>query len=166
MSGFERSKTAIANEAINLVDHISASAKRTAGALIGHFNRQTGQCDPSVGRLATMLGIDPATVRRATAELCSAGLFKKSSHGGKSHRAQYYPQWDRFEEIVADWQRRMKTGDPPGNRAEMRASTAQDCAVEPRNIAPQTLLRNPLRIVLRTVEFSAMADLSDKAGLV
>ena len=152
MTGVARSKTAIAQEAINLVDGLSKSARRVAGGLIGHYNRKTGQCDPSVDRLATMLGMNRATVLRATDELHETGLFLKDSHGGKSHRASYRPQWDRFEEIVADWQRRMRTGAPPGKVAKLRRSRSQDCDVNGRSSATQTLLRNPLKETMEQVE--------------
>jgi DNA-binding transcriptional MocR family regulator len=120
MTGVARPKTAIAYKAISLVGGISKSARRTAGGLIDHYNPKTGRCDPSVGRLATMLGIDRATVLRATAELEAAGLFIKTSHGGHSNCADYRPQWDFFEEIVADWDRRMIAGDPPDKVAKLR----------------------------------------------
>ena len=152
MTGFARSKKAIAYKAINLVDGLSKSTRRVAGGLIDHFNPKTGQCDPGVDRMATMLDMNRATAMRATDELDKAGLILKDSHSGKSHRTSYQPQWDRFEEIVADWDRRMKTGAPPGKVAELRLSRSQDCDVNGRNSATQTLLRNPLKETLEDVE--------------
>ena len=152
MTGFARSKKAIAYKAINLVDGLSKSTRRVAGGLIDHFNPKTGQCDPGVDRMATMLDMNRATAMRATDELDKAGLILKDSHGGKFHRTSYQPQWDRFEEIVADWERRMKTGAPPGKVAELQLSRSQDCDVNGRNSATQTLLRNPLKEPLEDVE--------------
>ena len=96
-----------------------------------------------------MLGIDRATVLRATEKLHDCKLIAKDSHGGKSHRASYRPNWDRLQAIVADWDARMKTGEPPANDtpapaniATLRRSKSQDCDVEGRNTATQTLRRN------------------------
>jgi Helix-turn-helix domain len=135
-----------AHKALNIVPGLSANARRVAGAIIGHFNKQTGQCNPSVERLAAMLEIDRATVLRATAELCGEqlALFDKLSHGGKSHCASYSPRWDRFQEIVADWDARMKSGAAPSNVANLRRSQSQNCDVEGRKTATQTLIKNPL----------------------
>lgn len=156
MTGVARPKKAIAYKAINLVDNISRSASRVAGGLIDHYNRKDGQCDPGVDRQATMHGMNRTTVMRATAELVAAGLFSKISHGGKSHRTKYEPQWNYFAEIVADWDRRMMTGAPPGKVAELRRSRLQDCDVNGRSSATQTHLRNPLKETLEDVEGRAL----------
>ena len=152
MTGFARRRKAIAHKAINLVDGLSKSARRVAGAQFDHFNPKDGQCDPGVKRLARMLVMDRSTVIRATDELHEAGLILKDSHGGKSHRASYRPQWDRFEEIVADWDRRMMKGEPPGKVAKLRRSRSQSYDVDGRSSATQTLLRNPLKETLEQVE--------------
>jgi len=136
----------LAIKAINLHASLSKSARMVAGALIDHFNRKTGQCDPSVGRLATLLGINRATVMRATTELEKFGLFAKLSHGGYSHRASYQPQWQVFREFEDDWSERMKTGKAPAKGrkaatlkvATMRGSESQDCDVKGRKTATQT----------------------------
>ena len=133
-----------AHKALNIVPGLSANARRVAGAIIDHFNKVTGQCNPSVERLATLLEIDRATVLRATAELCGEqfALFDKVSHGGKSHCASYSPRWERFQEIVADWDARMKSGAAPSNVANLRPSQSQNCDVKRRKTATQTLLKN------------------------
>lgn len=130
-----------AHIAVNLVPGLTGNARRVAGAILAHFNSQTGQCDPSVERLAGMLGIDRATVLRATAELCAgaARLFDKQSHGGKSHRASYAPRWQVFRAVVAEWNGRMKDGTKV---AKLRRSRSQDCDVDGRKIATQTYRRN------------------------
>jgi hypothetical protein len=97
--------------------------------------------------LATLLGIDAATVKRATQDLCGKhGLFSKLSHGGKSGRASYTPNWAKFREIVVEWDKRMRSGSGPHgegeNGAKLRPAIAQDCAVEGRETAPQTYVSN------------------------
>ncbi len=84
MALLEANDILFAHKALNIVPGPSANARRVAGAIIDHFNRKTGQCDPSVGRLARLLGVNRATVIRATNDLCSeeSGLFENSSHGG------------------------------------------------------------------------------------
>ncbi|MDH4439719.1 MAG: helix-turn-helix domain-containing protein [Rhizobium sp.] len=104
-----------AHKALNLAPGLSAGDRQVAGAIIDHYNKRTGQCDPSVGRLATLLGVGERTVKRATETLCNLKLFSKVSHGGKQHRASYVPNWDRFSAIVADWDRRMMSGEGPSD---------------------------------------------------
>lgn len=66
-------------------------------------------------------------MRRATSQLCAeAGLFKKRSHGGKSARASYTPQWSVFRSIVADWDGRMKSGAGPNSGGANRAKSPSD----------------------------------------
>lgn len=81
-----------AHKALTLMSGLTDATKRVAGAIIDHFNKKTGQCDPGIDRLSTMLGINRATVIRATETLDELGLIQKASHGGKSHRASYRPK--------------------------------------------------------------------------
>jgi hypothetical protein len=138
-----------AYKALTLVDRLSAADRRVAGALLGHYNSKTGQCDPGNARLARMLRMDERTVRRATFELCEThGLFSKVSHGGKSHRAFYTPNWDMFYEIVKGWDADMKRKDDPsddeGNRAKPPGSLGRNGPVEQGETALQTSRRNSL----------------------
>lgn len=147
-----------AHKALNIVPGLTDAARRVAGAIIDHFNKRTGQCDPSIERLATMLGVDRATVIRATEKLHAAGLIEKISHGGNSHRTCYLPNWAQFNAVVADWDARMKTGSPPSDLlrpavdpaetparkvAGMRRSRSQACDFNSRKDATRTLRSNP-----------------------
>jgi hypothetical protein len=134
-----------AHKALNIVPGLSANARRVAGAIIDHFNKQTGQCDPSIGRLSRLLDIDDMTVTRATASLCSGEqpLFDKVSHGGRGHRASYAPRWDTFRQIVDDWDSRMKSGANTAKvRNSMRDLLPQECGTATRKTAEQTLRSN------------------------
>jgi predicted transcriptional regulator len=146
-AGFERHDVAIGRKALLIAPGLSAADMRVGGAILDHFNKRTGQCDPSIARLAALLGIDEKTVRRATNELCAQGLFQKSSHGGKSFRAEYRPQWSKFREIIGDWDRRMRCIDDPErgdeNRAEMPADPGRKCPVTPGENVRQTHVSNP-----------------------
>ena len=172
MAILEENDILFAHKALNVLGGLTEATKRVAGAIIDHFNKRTGQCDPSIGRLATMLGIDRATVIRATEKLHELGYVEKVSHGGKAHRAAYLPNWDRFRAIVEDWDARMKSGDapdtpcrhtgtpadPPAPKvAAVRRSRSQACDVKGRRDATQTLRSNPSNkpIEVERVETSA-----------
>ncbi|WP_420413080.1 helix-turn-helix domain-containing protein [Roseibium sp.] len=99
-----------AHKALGLMPDLSAATRRVAAAIIDHFNKRTGQCDPSIGRLMKLLKISRAAVIRATNELDGLGLIEKKSHGGKSHRTAYLPNWPLFRAFVGDWDAGMKAG--------------------------------------------------------
>lgn len=114
-----------------------------------HLNPQTGQCDPSLDRLARMLGMSEKNVRRATARLCEVGLFTKKSHGGKGGRASYTPVWTEFRFVVLDWQGRMKTGSQPlenadADRTEMSGFDDENDERQPDNSVPTTGQSGPV----------------------
>ncbi len=50
-----------AYKALNIAPGLSDTARRVAGAIIDHFNRRTGQCDPNIDRLVRMLEVNRAT---------------------------------------------------------------------------------------------------------
>ncbi|MGO7263759.1 hypothetical protein [Rhizobium leguminosarum] len=132
---------------------VSSAAHRVGNALIDHFNRKTGQCDPGTERLAALLGIDTKTVKTATAQLCDAGLFTKISHGGGGHRASYAPQWQTYTQIVRDWDAKMrgksecyngakKPHSDDENGVKTPLSTGRKRPFEGGENAPQTNIRN------------------------
>ena len=152
MTGVTSRDFARARKAIGLYPGLSAAEIRAANALIDHFNKRTGQCDPSVKRLATLLAIDRATVMRATSKLDELGLIYRISHGGKSGRTQYYPAWDRLDAFVMDWERRMVDGSAPNNVAIPRPDRSQGCDKAGRKIATQTHTENPYKITHRRAD--------------
>ncbi|WP_242219420.1 hypothetical protein [Shinella zoogloeoides] len=158
MAILKQNDVLFAHKALNLMPGITDATRRVAGAIIDHFNKLHGQCDPGVERISRMLDIDRATVIRATDKLHELGLVTKVSHGGKAHRAAYLPNWERFRTIVEEWDARMKTGDAPDTQchstgtvakqsavkvASVRRSRSQGCDVKGRRDATQTLRRNP-----------------------
>ncbi len=157
-----------AHMAIGLVPDLSSAAKRVGAAILEHFNRKTARCDPSVERLARLLGLDEKTIRRATNDLVAIGLFKKSSHGGRHHTAAYSPNWQRFRSIVADWNARMRSGEgekrASTNRAKMSGNTGQKCPVEPGRNALQTVRTNRKKEPV-AVSLSIDEALSGQEGL-
>jgi hypothetical protein len=136
---------AVAYKALTLVAGLSASDRRVGGALIDHYNLKTGRCDPGVVRLARLLRISPASVKRATEALDKAELIAKQQHGGLSHSNSYEPNWRRFKNIVDDWDARMKAP----TVAEVIPSGSQNCDADSSNIETQTLLTNPSKETIR-----------------
>lgn len=104
--GIGPSDSLIAHKAINLCEDLSGSEKRVAAAIIDHFNRKTGQCDPALGSLARLLGIHRRTVIRAVTALVAKGYLRKDRHGGHFHRNQYEPVWSRFRAKEIGWNSR------------------------------------------------------------
>jgi hypothetical protein len=100
--------TLIACKVINLADGLRQSDRRVGTALIEHYNRVTGRCDPGIERLAALLGYCARTIIRATQALERAGLFQKVRHGGYSNRNFYQPNWTRFSELAAAWDKKMR----------------------------------------------------------
>lgn len=162
MSLLEKNDLLFAHIAINISSGLSANTRRVAGAILWHFNRKTGQCNPSVERLAQKLEINRATVLRATAELCSeeVGMFTKISHGGKFHTASYTPQWPKFRSIVRQFnddfgseiKAKIEAEKASINVAELRPQQSQTCDLNGRNSATQTYRRNLLKEPIATVQ--------------
>lgn len=159
--GREKNDVAIAHKALCVAHGLTNTDRLVAAAILSHYNKHTGRCDPGADRLARMLSIDERSVRRATNALCDekCGLFTKRSHGGLSGRASYEPQWAKFREIITDWDRRMASGSGPekcwkGDRTNMSGSdeaepdipvhaTGQSCPVEPDRNVRETNINNP-----------------------
>jgi predicted transcriptional regulator len=97
-------ETLLAFKALNLIDGLTENDRRVAAALIEHFNRKTGRCDPSIGRIAKLLSIHRRTVMRALKRLECAGIIHTHRHGGYSNRNQYAPNWVKLEAVVKVWQ--------------------------------------------------------------
>lgn len=98
-----------AHKAVNLMPGLGDAAKRVAGALIDHFNKKDGRCHPGVDRLCKLLGLNRATVLRATKALHELKIISKTSHGGPYHQASYQPNWDYLRCLVKEWDERMIT---------------------------------------------------------
>src|ERR1700733_14922306 len=101
--------TTIAHKMLNLMPELSGTDKRVAATIIDHFNRKTGQCDPSIERIARLLGLSRRTVIRSNARVVKTGVLRKVLHGGHLQRNSYEPVWSRFREFDAAWSVRFKT---------------------------------------------------------
>jgi predicted transcriptional regulator len=125
--------TLMVHKAINLATELSNSEKRVAGALIDHYNRRTGQCDPSLDCIAELIGMSRRTVIRAIARLQKLGFIRRVRHGGKFHRNRYEPVWSRFVQVEAEWNGRRNI-----RRARFGAPKASPCPSQPRHDAGDT----------------------------
>ncbi len=95
-----RLDTLLAFKTIGLMPGLSASERRVACAIVEHFHRADGQCEPGADRLAWLLGLDRSTVLRATAALHRRRLVLRIRHGGRSQRNSYEPNWDLLREAA------------------------------------------------------------------
>lgn len=132
--------TTIAFKTTALADFLSATDKAVAAAILDHFNRKTGQCDPSLDRISKLLGVHERTVIRSTKRLVKFGLFDKRRHGGKSHRNSYAPNWKKFRELENAWNRRRQSI----SRNGLSALPCQNSHLAPDQPVTQTYTTNQL----------------------
>lgn len=116
--------TLLGFKALSLVGGLNENDRRVGATLLEHFNRKTGRCDPSLGRIARLLDIDTRTVIRSVRHLEDAGLLRKHRHGGNLNRNQYEPNWLKLSELEAAWNARFRGFSAPTGRSP---SQGQDC---------------------------------------
>lgn len=95
MSRASRLDLLFVHRAILFCRDLTDAHKTIAGAIVAHFNEETGQCDPGIDRIVHLLGLNRATVFRALAAVERAGIIVRTSYDGKSHRNAYSPNWER-----------------------------------------------------------------------
>jgi len=130
----------IALKAINLTPGLKNGDRAVAAALLDHFNRKTGRCDPGIERLASLLGVSERTIFRSLNRIEADRLFRRVRHGGNLNRNSYEPNWARCREIEAIWSARMKpqTCGP----TELSAESRQSCQLTPDSGVTQTCRTN------------------------
>jgi DNA-binding transcriptional regulator YhcF (GntR family) len=138
------SDTLIAHKAINLSDDLSGTEMRVAAAIIDHFNRKTGQCDPSLDSIAKLLGVSRRTVIRANGSLVQKGYFDKTRHGGKFHRNSYLPIWSRFRAKETKWKERRTAASRTFESAKVSPLQGQTCQLAGDSDVTQTCSSNHL----------------------
>jgi hypothetical protein len=137
--------TLLALKAVNLAPDLKANDRRVAAALLEHFNRKTGRCDPGLERIAKLLGISTRTVIRSNHRLERAGLFKRVPHGGLSNRNSYEPNWPRFKEIEAAWRVRLHTAWQASQVSKASPVSCHPCHLTDDNTVTQTYKNNLIR---------------------
>jgi hypothetical protein len=137
----------IAFKVIALAEDLTAVERQVAATLLDSFNRNTGQCDPSLERVAGLLNVHRRTVIRATAKLEARGLFRKTRHGGYSHRNHYEPIWSRFRDLEAQWRRRFEAA-ARNRRTGLSSSTGHASHDASGTGATQTCCSNRANLTL------------------
>jgi DNA-binding IclR family transcriptional regulator len=159
----ERLDMTLAFKAIAGSVDLTGTEKRVAVAIIDSFNRKTGQCDPSLGRIAHLLGINRRTVIRAMHRIERVRFVQKNRHGGKSHRNSYEPNWVRFREAEAQWNARQKTKHWNSGATKVSPSECETCHVAGADTVTQTLITNQSNET--SAAASAPADLQRSRSL-
>jgi hypothetical protein len=116
-------------KAINLAPGLKNNDRAIGAALLDHYNRKTGQCDPGLERIAKLLGISTRSVIRSMPRIEAAGLFRKVRHGGNSNRNRYEPDWQRFREIDAAWSARMHADSRARRVTKVSSGARQSCHI-------------------------------------
>jgi hypothetical protein len=130
----------LAIKMLGLVPGLNSNDRRVATVLLEHFNRRTGQCDPGLNRIAQLLGISTRTVIRCNHKLESAGLFRKTRHGGTGNRNDYEPIWSRFSELERGWRTQFKAR--AATRKKLSRSSRQNCHILADKPVTQTFNSN------------------------
>jgi hypothetical protein len=135
--------TLLAIKVINLMPGLRQSDRRVGAALIEHYNRKTGRCDPGIGRLADVLGLSSRTIIRSTQLLEARHLFRKVRHGGYSNRNSYEPNWPRFVELERAWRDKLQEN-ARARRIKMSLATGQESHPPGDKAVTQTCIDNKL----------------------
>jgi hypothetical protein len=140
----------------NLMPELTGTDKRVAAAIIEHFNRKTGQCDPGLNRIAWLVGVSRRTAIRSVSDIVRAGIFRVVRHGGYSQRNSYEPVWLRFRELDALWKARFRGESTGADGSKTSPDNGQTCHVRRDEPGTQTFLIN------QSEETSSVAPASAK----
>jgi hypothetical protein len=132
----------LAFKAIALTDDLSGIEKSVAAAIVDSFNHKTTQCDPSLNRIAHLLGRSRRTVIRAVLRIERIRFVRKYRHGGHSHRNSYEPNWTRYREIENAWAARKKTRHWESSATELSPRRSQTSHLDGAVVGTQTFLIN------------------------
>jgi hypothetical protein len=119
--------TTLALKAICLTDKLNGTEKRIAAALLDHFNRTTGRCDPSYETLAKLLVINRRTVGRGVTRIVKVGFFSMVRHGGIYKTNSYQPSWSFIRDFEERWKRDRRLHAARFSRQEMSPLPGQIC---------------------------------------
>jgi DnaA N-terminal domain len=134
----------LALKAIALADNATASEKRIAAAVLDHFNRKTGRCDPSYETIAAILSINVRTVGRGISKFAKIDFFKVITHGGVGQCNSYQPNWPLFRMMEVEWTRRRREYANRFRASKMSCSSRQDCPAGEGQIVLQTYSNNTI----------------------
>jgi hypothetical protein len=144
--------TTLALKAIALTNRLNGTGKRIAAALLDHFNRQTGRCDPSYETMAKLLSIHKRTVGRGVATLVKIKFFRMITHGGNNHCNSYQPNWELFRAQEESWKRGRREHADRFAILEMSSSAGQSCPSGGGQSALQTYSNNLIQLTCSATE--------------
>jgi hypothetical protein len=131
-----------AMKAIGLSEHLNGSDKRVALAILDHFNRRSGRCDPSRETLGKLLNIAPRTVSRSLLKLAKTRLFKVSRHGGHFNCNSYQPNWRLYRELEEVWKKRRVACSRNPRNQQLAPDPSQTCPLTTDRLVHQTNSNN------------------------
>jgi hypothetical protein len=134
--------TTLALKAICLTDKLNGTEKRIGIALLDHFNRTTGRCDPSYETLAELLGINRRTVGRGVTKLVKTRFFSMVRHGGIGNTNSYQPSWALYRDLEERWKRHRQQHATRFLRQEMSPLPGQPCPTSGGQAVLQTYSTN------------------------
>jgi hypothetical protein len=134
--------TTLALKAICLTDKLNGTEKRIAVALLDHFNRTTGRCDPSYETLAELLGINRRTVGRGVTKIVKTRFFSMVRHGGIRNCNSYQPSWSLYRDLEERWKRERRQHATRFARQEMSPLPGHTCPTDGGETDLQTCSTN------------------------
>jgi hypothetical protein len=134
--------TTLALKAISLTDRLNGTEKRIAAALLDHYNRTTGRCDPSYETLAGLLNINRRTVGRGVTKIVKVGFFSMVRHGGIYKTNSYQPSWSFIRDLEERWKRDRRQHAARFSRQEVSPMPGQTCPASGDETVLQTCSTN------------------------
>jgi hypothetical protein len=127
---------------------LSGTDNRVAAAILEHFNRRTGQSDPSYDRIAKLLGLSRRSVIRSVFRIVDTGVLHMERHRGGSQCNSYERVCSAFRERDNVW--RMRFNGRAGieekltlaGAPQMSPAPCQDCPSSGDKAVTQTILSN------------------------
>jgi hypothetical protein len=144
--------TILALKAIGLTGKLNGTEKRIAVALLDHFNRTTGRCDPSYETLAKLLGVNRRTVGRGVTKIVKVKFFSMARHGGINNTNSYQPSWALYRDLEERWKRERREHAIRFARQEMSHSPGQTCPAFGDEAVLQTCSNNIIPLISSRVE--------------
>jgi hypothetical protein len=149
-----------AMKAIGLSEQLSGSDKQVAFAILDHYNKGTGRCDPSRETLSKLLNISPRTVSRSICKLTETRLFKVDRHGGHYNCNSYQPNWRVYRELESVWKKRRVACSRRYDGQEVAPKPSQDCPLPADEPVYQTTSSN--YILTTSAEDHQTSEQADK----
>ena len=129
------------------LSRLSSGAKAVGVALIMSHNRKSGNCFPSVARIAKMTGRNRATVIRATNELAAKHYVFKELHAGPKGTDRYHINWHFLQSLIEEFELEFGLRKPVAEMrplpSEQTRPVAKPRQASRRRNATQTHRNNP-----------------------